>query len=98
MTIREEWNGDILTVIPEGRIDTLTSRDLEKFLYDRYDRAQKLILEFAGVEYISSAGLRVLVQAYKRMKDKDGIVIRNVCEDVMQVFTLTGYNHVIRIE
>lgn len=98
MIIREEWDGDILTVKLEGRLDTLSSRELEDFLQERYETARQIIMDFEKVEYISSAGLRVLIQAYKAMKDKDGLLLRNVCEAVREVFTMTGYIHVLKIE
>lgn len=98
MIIREEWDGDILTVKPEGRLDTLSSRELEDFLQERYETARQIIMDFEKVEYISSASLRVLIQAYKAMKDKDGLLLRNVCEAVREVFTMTGYIHVLKIE
>lgn len=98
MIIREEWDGDTLTVKPEGRLDTLSSRELEDFLQKRYETARQIIMDFEKVEYISSAGLRVLIQAYKAMKDKDGLLLRNVCEAVREVFTMTGYIHVLKIE
>ena len=98
MNIQEEKNGDILTVKPEGRMDTLTSGTLEKYLAERYSGIRQLILDLAGVDYISSAGLRVIIQAYKKMKEKDGLRLRNVCDQVMEVLESTGYSHVLTID
>lgn len=98
MVIREEKNGDTLIVKPEGRLDTLTTRELEAFLKDRYDQAQSLVLDFENVTYISSAGLRLVIQAHKIMKEKDGFVVRNVSPEVRKVFEVTGYVHVVKFE
>ena len=98
MNITEEKNGSVLTVKPEGRLDTLSSRDLENFLNSRYGEATRVIFDFEKVIYISSAGLRVLIQALNAMKEKDGIALRNVCPQVMEVLTLSGYIHVLKIE
>ena len=98
MVNREEKNGDTLIVKPEGRLDTLTTRELEAFLKDRYDQAQSLVLDFENVTYISSAGLRLVIQAHKIMKEKDGLVVRNVSPEVRKVFEVTGYVHVVKFE
>jgi len=98
MIITEEWKNDVLIVYLEGSLDTLTSGSLESFLKDRMDSARQIIFDFTGVSYISSAGLRVIVMAHKRMKERDGLLIRNVGERVMEVFTVTGYVHALKIE
>ena len=79
MVITEERNNGTLVIKPEGRMDTLTSGDLERYLKERYDDCQKLVLDLEKVNYISSAGLRVLLQAHKKMKDREGLFIRSVC-------------------
>ena len=71
---------------------------MEKYLAERYSDIRQLILDLAGVDYISSAGLRVIMQAYKKMKEKDGLRLRNVCGQVMDVLKLTGYSHVLTID
>ena len=82
--------GSELTVELTGRLDTLTSPDLEERLDEELDGIEKIIFDPGGVEYISSAGLRVLVGAYQMMEDKGGMLIRNVTPDVMDVFEVTG--------
>ncbi len=82
--------GSELTVELTGRLDTLTSPDLEERLDEELDGIEKIIFDLGGVEYISSAGLRVLVGAYQMMEDKGGMLIRNVTPDVMDVFEVTG--------
>ena len=97
MIVREEKEGTTLTVAPEGRMDTLSSPELEQFLRDRYDGARQIVLDLAKVEYISSAGLRLIIQAHKAMKDKDGLLLRSVPQQVMDVLKTTGYTHVVKI-
>ena len=98
LDIQEEKNGGILTVKPEGQLDTLSSETLESFLDERYDEAQQIIFDLSGVDYIASAGLRVIIQAYKHMEEKDGILLRNVSDSVKDVLEVTGYIHILKIE
>ena len=90
MEIKTMRTGIELTVELTGRLDTLTSPDLEERLDEELDGIEKIIFDLGGVEYISSAGLRVLVGAYQMMEDKGGMLIRNVTPDVMDVFEVTG--------
>ena len=85
MVITEELDNGTLAIKPEGRLDTLTSGDLERYLKEKYDGCQKLVLDLEKVNYISSAGLRVLLQAHKKMKDREGLFIRSVCPQVRDV-------------
>lgn len=98
MNIQEERNGAVLTVKPDGNLDTVSSGNLEEFLQDKYEGFQQIIIDFSNVDYIASSGLRVLILAHKKMKEKDGLLLRNVGEHVKEVFTLTGYIHVLKIE
>ena len=90
MEIKTMRTGSELTVELTGRLDTLTSPDLEERLDEELDGIEKIIFDLGGVEYISSAGLRVLVGAYQMMEDKGGMLTRNVTPDVMDVFEVTG--------
>ena len=98
MTIQGEMGNGILTVKPEGKLDTVSSPELEAYLKERYDGCRQIVIDLEKVDYISSAGLRVLVQAHKVMKDREGLVLRHVCGRVMEVLEMTGYVHVLRIE
>ena len=98
MMIQEEKNGDVLTVKPEGRLNTLSSPELERFLQERYSSARQIILDLEKVEYISSAGLRVVIQSHKAMKTKGGLLVRNACPAVMEVFIATGFVHVLKFD
>ena len=90
MEIDMKKNGRELTVALEGRLDTLTSPELEDRLGSALDDVDRLIFELSGLNYISSAGLRVLLGALQVMEDRDGMAIRNVTPPVMDVFEITG--------
>lgn len=84
-------------VVFEGRLDTNTSPDAEKVLLQLAERFDKLTLNFAGLEYISSAGLRVMKRLYSAMAPKNGeIVLKNVNKMVMEVFEMTGFVSLFR--
>ena len=91
-------NGNELTVALEGRLDTLTSPELEAQLKPELDNTQKLIFDLAELEYISSAGLRVLLASRQKMEGKDGMIVKNVSEDIMEVFEITGFTDILDIE
>ena len=98
MFIYEESGDGVLTVKPQERLDTLTSPEIDKFLADKYGAFRQIVFDLEKVDYISSAGLRLLVQAHKNMKDKGGVLMRHVCPQVIETLTLTGYVHVLKIE
>ena len=86
------------TFVLEGRLDTLTSPDLEDQVEEVIEQAEKLVFDFASVEYISSAGLRVLLSAHKKMSTKGGMTIKNINEIVREVFEVTGFTDILNIE
>ena len=98
MTISKQMNGTTLTLAPEGRLDTMTSPELEKELNASLEGADTLMLDFSRLDYISSAGLRVLLSAHKTMAGKGGMVIRNVNEIVREVLDVTGFSDILTIE
>jgi anti-sigma B factor antagonist len=87
-----------MTAEISGRVDTTTSPALENELKESFDKCENMILDFANVEYISSAGLRVLLAAHKTMSKKGGMKIRNVSEDIMEIFEVTGFSEILDIE
>lgn len=93
-------NGSELTVKLKGRLDTLTSPELEDKLEESLEDVVKLIFDFENLEYISSAGLRVLLGASQEMDEVDDgeMVIRNVTKPVQDVFNVTGFNNAFNIE
>ncbi len=97
MTINKIQNGPALTVAVEGRLDTTTAPALEAELKAAYPELTDLTLDFAGLEYISSAGLRVLLSAQKTMSKQGAMKIVNVCPDIMEVFDITGFSDILTI-
>ena len=98
MNIAANKNGKTLEISLEGRLDTLTAPELEKELKASLDGAESLILDFGGLEYISSAGLRVLLSAHKQMLGKGGMKVKNANEIVREVFDVTGFGDILTIE
>ena len=82
----------------EGRIDTTTAPDLERELKNDMEHIDSLILDFEKVDYISSAGLRVLLSAHKTMSKKGGMKVTKVNEMVREVFEVTGFSDILNIE
>lgn len=91
-------DGSEYTFLLEGRLDTITSPDLESRINEVIGDATKLTLDFAKLEYISSAGLRVLLGALQDMEGKGEMVVRNLTRSVRDVFILTGFNRLFNVE
>lgn len=98
MTINKNINGSTLSLSVEGRLDTTTAPQLEAELNASLTGVTRLELDFAGLEYVSSAGLRVILSAQKTMNKQGSMVIRNVSETVMEVFEITGFSDILTIE
>ena len=98
MKITKTMNGTALNIALEGRLDTTTAPELEKELKDSLDAADALTLDFGKLDYISSAGLRVLLSAHKAMVKKGGMKVVNVNEIVSEVFDVTGFADILTIE
>lgn len=97
MEIKTERNEGKLTVSLEGRLDTTTAPELEVAIKD-LDGVTELIIDMAKLEYISSAGLRVLLAAQKVMNKQGSMLIKNVCSDIMEVFEITGFTDILTID
>ena len=97
MTIEKNLNGTELTVTIAGRLDTTTAPQLEAELKQSYAGVAKLILDFAALEYLSSAGLRVLLQAQKTMNKQGEMIIKNVNETINDIFEVTGFIDILSI-
>ena len=82
----------------KGRIDTLTAPELEQTVQENASQYDSMIMDMSGVDYISSAGLRVMVYAHQAMVNKGGLTLKGVNRNVMEIFRLTGFSRVIRIE
>ena len=98
MTITAAQNGTALEVALEGRLDTVTAPELEAELEKRMPDADTLILDFGKLDYISSAGLRVLLNTHRTMSAKDGMKILNANEIVREVFDVTGFSNILELE
>ena len=98
MTITKTWNGTTLEIAPEGRLDTMTAPELEAELNQSLEGADSLVMDFGKLEYISSAGLRVLLSAHKTMSAKGGMKVAHVNEIVQEVFDVTGFSDILTIE
>ena len=98
MTIDKKKNGSVLEIALEGRLDTMTAPELEAELNQSLSDADSLVLDFSKLEYISSAGLRVLLSAHKTMSSKGGMKVTHVNEIVQEVFEVTGFADILTIE
>lgn len=98
MNIQKTLSGAALTVALEGRLDTTTAPKLEEELRGSADGVSRLVFDLAKLEYISSAGLRVLLAMQKLMNQQGEMVLQNVNEAVMEVFEVTGFSDILRIE
>ena len=98
MTIEIKRNAEETTLEIVGRLDTTTAPALDKTITDDIAGTKHLILDLKGLEYISSAGLRVLLGSQKRMQQIGSMKVRNVCESVMDVFEMTGFADILVIE
>ena len=97
MTITKNQDGSKLTVKLEGRLDAMTAPELEKSLADSLDGITELTFDMEGLEYISSAGLRVLLATQKTMNKQGEMKVAHVQEMVMEVFEVTGFNDILTI-
>lgn len=98
LNISKESNATSLTVILEGRLDTTTAPDLEKELKDSLDDVTELIMDFEKLEYISSAGLRVLLSTQKIMSRQGEMKLIHVSDTIMEIFEVTGFADILNIE
>ena len=98
MTINKIANGSELTIALEGRLDTTTAPELEKELKQNVSGLTSLTIDMEKLEYISSAGLRVLLSAQKVMNKQGNMVVKNVNENIMEIFEVTGFVDILNIE
>ena len=98
LNIQKQVNGTDATVILEGRLDTTTAPQLENELKSFMESITSLIFDFDKLEYISSAGLRVLLTAQKFMSKQGSMKLINVKDDVNEIFEVTGFSDILTIE
>ncbi|MBQ7264996.1 MAG: STAS domain-containing protein [Firmicutes bacterium] len=98
MTITKDLNDKKLTVALEGRLDTATSPELEASLKEDIDNVTELVFDISKLEYISSAGLRVLLSSQKIMNKQGKMTVTGANESVMEIFEVTGFIDILNIE
>ena len=98
MTIEKNLNETELTLTIAGRLDTTTAPQLEAEFKQSISGVEKLVLDFTALEYLSSAGLRVLLAAQKAMNKQGEMIIRNVNETINEIFEVTGFIDILTIE
>ena len=98
MQINAARNDSVLVLALEGRLDALTSPELENALNNSLSGIDSLVLDFSKIEYVSSAGLRALLSAHKRMSAQGGMKVTNVNEGVLEILKMTGFTDILSIE
>ena len=98
MTIEIKRNADATVIELVGRLDTTTAPALDKTINEDVADTKSLVLDLKGLEYISSAGLRVLLGAQKKLQKVGSMKVINVCEAIMEVFDMTGFTDILTIE
>ena len=97
MTISKTRTGEALCLAPEGRLDTVTAPELEAAIREEAEGVTELTLDFAKLDYISSAGLRVLLAAQKRMNAGGKMTVKNVNGTIAEIFEITGFSDILTI-
>ena len=98
MTIKKTQNGNQLIVALEGRLDTTTAPQLDQELKASLEGVTELVFDFSKLAYVSSAGLRVLLSTQKVMNVQGSMVVKNVNQDVMDIFEVTGFSDILTVE
>lgn len=98
MTINVNKDGEKLVLLPEGRIDTVTAPEFSKVIEENIDGVKDLVIDFEKLEYISSAGLRVLLTTQKNMSKLGTMKLIHVSDVIMDVFNITGFVDILTIE
>ncbi|MBE6027578.1 MAG: STAS domain-containing protein [Clostridiales bacterium] len=98
LDIKKTVNGNELVIVMTGRLDTLTAPQLEEELSASIDSAENLVFDFSELEYISSAGLRVLLSAQKTKNASGSMTVKNVSEEIREIFDVTGFSDILTIE
>ena len=98
MNIKKNKNASTLTVAVEGRVDTVTSAEFESEVKSELDGVSELVLDFSGLNYISSAGLRVLLSLQKTMNKQGSMKITGVNEIIRDIFEVTGFSEILTVE
>jgi anti-sigma B factor antagonist len=98
MEVKKIQEGSKLTIAVKGRIDSVTAPELDKEVNSSLEGVTELVFDFSELEYTSSAGLRVLLEADKTMEQRGSMKVTGVSEDVKQIFAITGFDMILNIE
>ena len=98
MNIEVRKNSEGIIIEVEGRLDTTTAPTLDKAINENINDTKNLILDLKELKYISSAGLRVLLSAQKKMQNIGSMKVVNVCVEIMEIFEMTGFADILSIE
>ena len=98
MEIIKNLDGNALTISLVGELNTVSAPDLEKVIKDELVNVKSLVLDLAKLDYLSSAGLRVVLMAQKMMSKKGGMVVKHVNSEIMDIFDMTGFSAILTIE
>lgn len=92
MNIEKRLEGNALVVTLEGELNTLTAPELAEALEGELDAVDGLVVDMRNLDYISSAGLRALLNAYRVLEDRNGVTVRGACKEIVEVFNSTGFS------
>lgn len=98
MKITQNKEAQKLTIAVEGRLDTSTAPEFERMMADFVNDTKEIVFDMANLEYVSSAGLRVILKLHKIMSNQDGLKLIGVNDSVMEVFEITGFSDILNIE
>ena len=98
MKVTSSKKGSTCTLTVEGKIDTMTAPELDEAVKSNLPKCDKMIFDFTNVEYITSAGLRVLVYAQRELMKKGGVTVTGVNEGIKKIFTVTGMYKILKIK
>lgn len=99
MKIEEKRDGDKLTLFLSGRLETTTAPQLQKVVDEKLSGVLDFVVDMKQLEYVSSAGLRVLLSADKKMRAADGsMVVKNANEEILEVFEVTGFDKILTLQ
>ena len=98
LDIKKNQEGSKLEFVLDGRLDTITAPQREEEVKASIESINELVFDFGGLAYVSSAGLRVLLSAQKTMNEKGTMVVRNVSDEIQEIFDVTGFSDILTIE
>jgi anti-sigma B factor antagonist len=98
LDIKKNQEGSKLEFVLEGRLDTITAPQLEEEVKASIGDITELVFDFNGLAYVSSAGLRVLLSAQKTINEKGSMVVKNVSDEIQEIFDVTGFSDILTIE